>query len=98
LPSEGALPIPAPNNGAAPSSQGSGAAPKKPAIVQPEVIQASASELSGKKTYPVIGAGHGEPAVLPKIALRPGATPESATTSTAEPAAPRRLPATAGDQ
>jgi outer membrane protein TolC len=87
LPSEGALPI------TAPTSQGNEAAPKKPALVQPEVIQASAAEASGRKTYPVIGAGHGGPAVVPRIDLRTGATPEPATPPVAEPAAPRRLPA-----
>ena len=86
LPSEGALPI------TAPSAQGSGAAPNKPALAQPEVVQASATEVTGKKTYPVIGAGHGDPVDVPKIALRTGATPESATPSPAEPAVPRRLP------
>ena len=92
LPSEGALPINAPSNSAAPSSQGSGASPNKPTLNQPEVVQAFDSESAGKKTHPVIGAGYGEPAV-PKIALRPGATPETATPPAAEPAAPRRLPA-----
>lgn len=87
LPSEGALPI------NAPAAQGSSPAPKKSALVQPEVVQASASETTGKKTYPVIGAGHGEPLVVPKIALHSGATPESATPPVAEPDAPRRLPA-----
>jgi hypothetical protein len=87
LPSEGALPMPAP------SSQGSGAATKKPVVLQPEVVQTSASETIGKKTWPVIGAGYGEPIAVPKIALQSGATPESATPPAAEPAAPRRLPA-----
>jgi hypothetical protein len=87
LPSEEAIPLPSPINGGA-------AAPKKPTLVQPEVIQTSASESTGKKTYPVIGAGYGEPAAaMPTIALRPGATQES-TAPNAEPAAPRRLPAT----
>jgi hypothetical protein len=85
LPSEGALPI------TAPPSQGN-TAPKKPAIAQPEVVQASATETNGKKTYPVIGAGYGEPAIVPKIALRSGATPESTPPAEPEPAAPRRLP------
>jgi hypothetical protein len=92
MPSEGALPISAPINGAAPASQGNDTAPKKPVLVQPDVIQASASESTHKKTYPVIGAGYGEPAVTPKIALRSGGTSEPAT-PVAEPAAPRRLPA-----
>jgi hypothetical protein len=89
LPSEEAIPLPLPINGGA-------AAPKKPAIVQPEIVQTSASESTGKgkKTYPVIGAGYGESVVAPpKIALRPGATPES-TPPNVEPVAPRRLPAT----
>jgi outer membrane protein TolC len=84
LPSEGALPITVPNKGASPASQGSDA-PKKPVIVQPDVVQASASESPGKNTHAVIGAGYGEPVILPKIALRSNEAPE--------PEAPRRLPA-----
>jgi hypothetical protein len=84
LPSEGALPITAPIKGATPASQGSDA-PKKPAIVQPDVVQASATESLGNKAHPVIGAGYGEPVILPKIALRSNTAPE--------PEAPRRLPA-----
>jgi outer membrane protein TolC len=93
MPSEGALPITAPDSSAAPASQDSEVAPKKPALVQPDVVQASATESVGAKKYPVIGAGHGEPTISPKVGLRAGATPQS-TPPAAETTAPRRLPGT----
>lgn len=88
LPSEGALPINAPSNGATSSRQETGAAPTNPALVQPDVIQTSASDETGEKTYPVARAGYDEPIPLPKNPARSSLTPEAAATL----AAPRRLP------
>jgi Outer membrane efflux protein len=92
LPSEEAMPINAPSNGATPSSQGSDWAPKEPRLVQPEAMQASASDPVGKKSYPVVAAGYDESNVLPKIARGPRVTRESATPPAAESDNSRRLP------
>ncbi len=92
VPPDATMPLSAPIKGGDSATQG-GALPKKSSgLAQPEVIQTSATVPSGKKAFPVIGAGYGEPvtSTLPKITLAPGATPEPA----AEAADPRRLPAT----
>lgn len=99
LPSETAIPLP---------QQGNNSAPKKPAPAQPDVIQASATESTGKKASRVIGAGYGELG-LPKGATHPSSAVESvppaaepaalqavepAAPQVVGPAAPRRLPTT----
>ncbi len=90
------LPLPtSPPARAPPGNTGprSGAMPK---LVQPEAVQAAATESSPQQLYPVIGAGFtdhsGEP--TPQIALRPGSLLETSSQQPTTPATPQRLPPT----
>src|SRR5262249_49398500 len=58
MPTEGPLPINAPNNGPTPSTQGRDAAPMNPEMIQPDVMQTSASKPVAKKSYPVVVASY----------------------------------------
>ena len=77
---------------------GAGAtAPATPKLSQPTAIHVDATESSTLKPYPVTGAAYNEQSgsPAPKIALRPAALLESASTDTSTPAVPLRLPPTA---
>ncbi|HVT29895.1 MAG TPA: TolC family protein [Lacipirellulaceae bacterium] len=91
------LPLPARINGASRPSSGPILQKSASDLVQPEVIQTSASGMTAGEAYPIIGAGYDEkisPDDRPNIALRSAAKLEPASDSTTEPASPRRLPST----
>ena len=92
LPPAGSDALPLESSGAKPEAM--------PKVLQPEVIQAAATESTTKRYYPVIGAGHSETirTGVPEIALRPGTLLESSGQETAPPPTPLRLPPTSSSK